>query len=182
MKARDKSIRQVTKPPPKMKSAYTQTEEATKPPLLNMKSIYTQTLEEQEITNRHRWTSMLEDSPIHRRNKVTQTAWGRESKATQTGENVPPKLVSSKPIYFRPTPTTNFLVKVYRNGDRGRFAFCKSCSMEIILTHATQKLQMPMRARRLFDANGIEIYHSAEIRRDEEYFASAGENFKKPLN
>jgi hypothetical protein len=40
---------------------------------------------------------------------------------------------------------------------------------------------MPTRARRLFDANGLEIYHSEEIRRDMEYYVSAGENFKESI-
>jgi hypothetical protein len=33
-------------------------------------------------------------------------------------------------------------------------------------------------ARRLFDADGNEIFHSKDIRRDEEYYVSSGENFK----
>jgi hypothetical protein len=39
---------------------------------------------------------------------------------------------------------------------------------------------MPIRARRLFDANGLEIFHSEEIQRDKEYYVSSGENFKNP--
>jgi hypothetical protein len=35
-------------------------------------------------------------------------------------------------IYLRPTPPSNFLVRVYRNGEHNRYAYCKSCSMEIV--------------------------------------------------
>jgi hypothetical protein len=40
---------------------------------------------------------------------------------------------------------------------------------------------MPLPARRLFDVNGFEIHDSKEIRRDQDYFVSSGENFKNPL-
>jgi hypothetical protein len=39
---------------------------------------------------------------------------------------------------------------------------------------------MPLPARRLFDENGIEIFHSRDIQRDSKYYVSSGENFKKP--
>jgi len=39
---------------------------------------------------------------------------------------------------------------------------------------------MPIPARRLFDENGIEIFHSRDIQRGLEYYVSSGENFKKP--
>ena len=41
-------------------------------------------------------------------------------------------LFSSETIYRRPTTPTNFRVKVYPNGERNRFAYCKSCSMELV--------------------------------------------------
>jgi hypothetical protein len=51
------------------------------------------------------------------------------------------------------------------------------CSTFKILSSAKQKLGMSMPARRLFDADGHEIFRSKHIRRDEEYYASSGENF-----
>ncbi|CAF3324109.1 unnamed protein product [Rotaria socialis] len=101
----------------------------------------------------------------------------------QTGQVIlPPDVGQPTPIYFRPTPTTNFRVRVYRNGDRSRYAYCKSCSMDILFAAATDKLQMPTRARRLFDVNGIEIYHSNQIRRGQDYFVSSGANYATPSN
>ena len=40
---------------------------------------------------------------------------------------------------------------------------------------------MPLPARRLFDVNGLEIHHSEEIKRDNDYYVSSGENFKTLL-
>jgi hypothetical protein len=37
---------------------------------------------------------------------------------------------------------------------------------------------MSMPARRLFDANGYEIFRSKDIQRGAEYYVSSGENFK----
>ncbi|CAF2245980.1 unnamed protein product [Rotaria magnacalcarata] len=116
-------------------------------------------------------------------NVVRETTWRQQHDENQTGQVfLSPNVGQSTPIYFRPTRTTNFRVKVYRNGDRSRYAYCKSCSMDILFAAATDKLQMPVRARRLFDVNGIEIYHSNEIRRDQEYFVSSGANYAIPSN
>jgi hypothetical protein len=40
---------------------------------------------------------------------------------------------------------------------------------------------MPLPARRLFDVNGLEIRDSKEIRRDQDYYVTSGENFKNPF-
>jgi hypothetical protein len=37
-----------------------------------------------------------------------------------------------------------------------------------------------MRARRLFDASGHEIFDSKDIRRDKEYYVSSGGDFIQP--
>lgn len=39
---------------------------------------------------------------------------------------------------------------------------------------------MPSAARRLFDANGQEIFRIEDIQANVEYFISSGENFKDP--
>ena len=39
---------------------------------------------------------------------------------------------------------------------------------------------MASAARRLFDANGQEIYRSEDVHSHQEYFVSSGENFKDP--
>ncbi|CAF1014601.1 unnamed protein product [Rotaria sordida] len=59
----------------------------------------------------------------------------------------------------------NFLVRVFRNGDSSRCAYCASCTMNIILVEATRKLQLVRPARRLFDDNGHEIFQSEDIKR-----------------
>ncbi|CAF1619115.1 unnamed protein product, partial [Didymodactylos carnosus] len=50
-----------------------------------------------------------------------------------------------------------------------------------IFLYATEKLQMPLAARRLFDGNGREITHTEDIRPQTDYYVSSGENFKNPL-
>ena len=49
-----------------------------------------------------------------------------------------------------------------------------------VLQYATEKLRMPLAARRLFDASGQEIYRSEDIQPNQEYYVSSGENFKDP--
>lgn len=39
---------------------------------------------------------------------------------------------------------------------------------------------MASAARRLFDANGQEIYRNEDVHSNQEYFVSSGENFKDP--
>lgn len=40
---------------------------------------------------------------------------------------------------------------------------------------------MPSAARRLFDAQGQEIYRNEDIQSNQEYYVSSGENFKDPF-
>ncbi|UJR19197.1 hypothetical protein I4U23_022327 [Adineta vaga] len=176
--------------PTQLEPKYTQTEEKIRTPEKRQnKETSTQT---QPTTCANKETSVnivtshleckkTQTQPAKGETKATQTITMCENKAIQTGIDPKLSIPTGIPIYSRPTRTTNFRVKVYRNGERGRFDYCKSCSMDILFSAATQKLQMPTRARRLFDCNGLEIYHAEEIRRDMEYYVSSGKNFKQPI-
>ncbi|CAM4769077.1 unnamed protein product [Rotaria magnacalcarata] len=72
------------------------------------------------------------------------------------------------------------IVTVYRNGDHDKCCHCKANSLNAILQYATEKLHISSAARRLFDANGQEVYRVEDIQPNQEYYASTGENFKDP--
>ena len=50
-----------------------------------------------------------------------------------------------------------------------------------VLQFATEKLRLSSAARRIFDANGREIYRKEDLRNNHEYYISMGENFKDPF-
>ncbi|CAF0809708.1 unnamed protein product [Rotaria sordida] len=72
-------------------------------------------------------------------------------------------------------------ITIYRNGDHDKSCYCKAHSLNAILQYATEKLHMANAARRLFDANGQEIYRIEDIQTNQEYYVSSGENFKDPF-
>ncbi|CAF1169688.1 unnamed protein product [Adineta ricciae] len=74
----------------------------------------------------------------------------------------------------------SFLITIYRNGNHEKHCYCKATSLNAIFQYATEKLHMASAARRLFDANGQEIYRSEDVHSNQEYFVSSGENFKDP--
>ncbi|CAF1168478.1 unnamed protein product [Didymodactylos carnosus] len=76
------------------------------------------------------------------------------------------------PLYKRRYRSTNFRVRVYRNNDPYRHVYCKSCTMDTILTAATQKLRMSMGARHLYDSRGREVHCTEDIQHNRGYYVS----------
>ncbi|CAF1420917.1 unnamed protein product [Adineta ricciae] len=110
---------------------------------------------------------------IHRRDRIhmIQTEQPDEikrSKYLPHHNKKPPKV----PLDKRHYPTRNFYVQVFKKNDFSRSAYCKSCSMDTILSEATQNLSMSMAARHLFDMHGREIFRREDIRQDRSYYVT----------
>ncbi|CAF2477741.1 unnamed protein product [Rotaria sp. Silwood2] len=71
------------------------------------------------------------------------------------------------------------MIDVYQSLPVNR-PFTAPTKRRYILLEATRKLQLVQAARRLFDANGHEIFRSEDIKRSRVYYVSCGEDYINP--
>ncbi|XP_064634273.1 doublecortin domain-containing protein 1-like isoform X2 [Lineus longissimus] len=81
-----------------------------------------------------------------------------------------------KSLYKRQPET--IVVTAFKNGSRDTFCKVAASSLKLLLEMCTDKLPLPLAARRLFLCDGKEVFEAHDIPRGAEVYVSMGEDYK----